>query len=223
MLITLGIIGIVAAMTLPALINKHEKLTTVTKLKKSYSTLGQAVKMSELKNGSVDYWDYTLPAKEFFDKYLSAYVSINKSTISDLNIRYKYLNGSSCTEALCNSNSYSVFLADGTSLTISDYALFSNGKVVSIDINGYKNPNTLGKDFFTFAIIQKYGLAPFGYKNFGDSWNEEEDSVNQSFGDYNRDVLTSNEQYACSKGKRGFWCAALIIMDGWEIKDDYPW
>ena len=48
-MITLGIIGIVAAMTLPALISKHEKLTTATKLKKSYSTLGQADKMSELK------------------------------------------------------------------------------------------------------------------------------------------------------------------------------
>ena len=65
-LITLGIIGVVAAMTLPSLIGNYKKKQTVTQLKKSYTVLSQAVKMSELKNGSIDYWDYTLPAKEFF-------------------------------------------------------------------------------------------------------------------------------------------------------------
>ena len=221
-LITLGIIGVVAAMTLPSLIGNYKKKQTVTQLKKSYTDLSQAVKMSELKNGSIDDWDYTLPAKEFFETYLSNNVSINKSTVSDSKISYKYLNGGPCLEDLCIRNSYTVFLADGNSLTLSDNRR-SDGKVVSIDINGYKEPNTIGKDFFTFAIQKKYGLSPFGYKDFGVAGNEDEGEYNQVFGDYDRDVLTSEKSFACTKGKRGFWCAALIIMDGWEIKDDYPW
>ena len=40
-LITLGIIGIVAAMTLPTLIGKYQKKQTVTQLKKSYTEISQ--------------------------------------------------------------------------------------------------------------------------------------------------------------------------------------
>ena len=38
-LITLGIIGIVAAMTLPILIGKYQKMQTATQLKKAYKRL----------------------------------------------------------------------------------------------------------------------------------------------------------------------------------------
>lgn len=40
-LITLGIIGIIAAMTLPALVQKQNDIATVSKLKKYYSVLSQ--------------------------------------------------------------------------------------------------------------------------------------------------------------------------------------
>ena len=46
-LITLGIIGIVAAMTLPALVGKYQKKVTVTRLKKFYSTMQQAIQLAE--------------------------------------------------------------------------------------------------------------------------------------------------------------------------------
>ena len=42
-LITLGIIGVVAAMTLPTVINQYEKKITVVKLKKAYNTLAQNI------------------------------------------------------------------------------------------------------------------------------------------------------------------------------------
>ncbi|MBS5801412.1 MAG: hypothetical protein KIC80_00155 [Brachyspira sp.] len=223
----LGIIGIVAAMTLPALISKHEKLTTATKLKKSYSVLAQAIKMSEVSNGSLDDWDYTIPGQEFWQRYLTNYISISNRTVTETGIRYRYLNGEACQEGFCVRDSYTVFLSDGSSLIVSSFQGFSNGRVIMIDINGFKEPNMLGKDVFVYAIIKKYGLSPFGYKDFGYSApTEDEDnpySYNQVFGEYNRDILTGNQKYACNKNSRGVWCAALIIMDGWEIKKDYPW
>lgn len=227
-LITLGIIGVVAAMTLPALINGYQKKQMVTQLKKAYSNLYNAVKLSEVKNGSVDYWNYQLSAKDFYEKYLKDYMALSTKKVSTSNITYKYLNGSNCTEILCTGNSYIVTLSDGSLIIVSNASggLWSNGKTVSVDINGYKKPNTVGKDLFSYVIRTKYGLSPLGYKEFGSEASENAESngaLNQIFGEYDRAVLTSGRNYACNREKRGFWCSALILMDGWEIKEDYPW
>ncbi len=227
-LITLMIVGVVSSMTLPSVIGKYNKIQTVTKLKKSYTVLSQAIKLSEVENGSLDYWDYTLSTTEFWQRYLAKYISIGSKTLTQSGIQYRYLNGEACRETFCVRDSYSVFLSDGTSVVVSAFTGFSNGRVIMLDINGSKEPNMLGKDFFAFAIIKKYGLAPFGYKNFGFGGNQAEDednpfSYNQIFGEYNRDVLTGSQKYSCNKNRRGVWCSALILMDGWNIKNDYPW
>ena len=51
-LITLGIIGVVAAMTLPSLIQRNNNKVVETRLKKFYSAINQAIMMAE-----VDYGD----------------------------------------------------------------------------------------------------------------------------------------------------------------------
>lgn len=55
-LITLGIIGIVAAMTLPQLILKYKEQETVTRVKKFYSVFSQAYTQAILDNGTIDNW-----------------------------------------------------------------------------------------------------------------------------------------------------------------------
>lgn len=57
-LITLGIIGVVAALTIPVLMTKYEKMVTVNQLKHSYSVLGQGLKMAEAEYGEFKNWDY---------------------------------------------------------------------------------------------------------------------------------------------------------------------
>ena len=47
-LITLGIIGVVAALTIPTLISNYQKKVTVAKLKYAYSVLIGAFKMAEV-------------------------------------------------------------------------------------------------------------------------------------------------------------------------------
>ena len=56
-LITLGIIGIVAAMTLPALIQNYQKKQTVSQLKKAYSVISQALVSSQYDNGDMTEWN----------------------------------------------------------------------------------------------------------------------------------------------------------------------
>lgn len=55
-LITLGIIGVVAAMTLPTVINNYKKQVAVNKLKKFYSVMTQAIQTEEARNDSLEYW-----------------------------------------------------------------------------------------------------------------------------------------------------------------------
>lgn len=45
-LITLGVLGVVIAMTLPTVINNAKERETVTKVKKFYSTMSQALLMA---------------------------------------------------------------------------------------------------------------------------------------------------------------------------------
>ena len=57
-LITLGIIGVVAAMTLPSLVQKYQEKVTVTKVKKFYSVISQAYLLSIKDYGTPDQWGF---------------------------------------------------------------------------------------------------------------------------------------------------------------------
>ena len=80
-LITLGIIGVVAAMTMPSLINNYQKKQTVTQLKKVYSELAQAAEMAKLEYGDPSLWDYSISGSDFFKKYLLSYMEISNTTV----------------------------------------------------------------------------------------------------------------------------------------------
>lgn len=58
-LITLTIIGVVAAITMPIIITKHREQVTVNKLKKFYSTFSQAYLMAINEYGTIDNWGLT--------------------------------------------------------------------------------------------------------------------------------------------------------------------
>ena len=55
-LITLGIIGVVAALTLPSLVQNYREQAMVTRVKKFYSVFSQAYAMAVQENGTMDNW-----------------------------------------------------------------------------------------------------------------------------------------------------------------------
>lgn len=83
-LITLGIIGVVAAMTLPTLIENHQKKEVVSRLQKFYTNINQAIRLSEVDNGSCEFWIYPEAtsgaegAKNFYDTYIKKYLKVLK-------------------------------------------------------------------------------------------------------------------------------------------------
>lgn len=72
-LITLGIIGIVAALTMPALIVHHRKSVAETRLKKFYTNINQAIILSEAENGDRKSWAYDSASEEAFEKTYNTY------------------------------------------------------------------------------------------------------------------------------------------------------
>lgn len=67
-LITLGIIGVVAAMTLPALIQKNNNKVVETRLKKFYSAINQAIMLAENDYGDKKIWYQDLAGADIDDE-----------------------------------------------------------------------------------------------------------------------------------------------------------
>lgn len=136
-LITLGIIGIVAAITLPALIQKNNEIELTSRAKKAYSALNQAVKMFEVKNetpgdirGLFEAKDNSPDAvqlAEDFSKYFNgAKVCKNKNQSGCANYYYKISYASPRTDGNgtltdWNGTEPKIILADGTVIGIVQY------------------------------------------------------------------------------------------------------
>lgn len=208
-LITLGIIGVVAALTMPSLIENHQKKETVARLKSAYSILEQAILLSENDNGLVSEWDFAIDEAEFFDKYILSYMtSVNKKAVLSPTKPYpvKTIDGNACRSgSLKVLNNGVGFLP----LKGADYFW------IYIDINGTKEPNRLGRDVFVAELYRnkKLTMAKQG----------------SSSGENYRNYLINETNYGCKKALSsiayyaGLNCGALIMYDGWKISDDYPW
>ncbi len=223
-LITLGIIGIVAAMTLPGVIEGYQKAETINRLKKAYSVMAQAIELSEVHNESVKYWNFNQSSVSFFNQYLKQYFAkINETRYGKISDEIKYTRPNGSIEDTFTpfySNALVISTVDGMTFYLSEAMISSATSFQSIlvDINGYKNPNRFGRDLFVFSILPDYGLVPYGYKGSCDEGN--------AYDTFDREYLKSAWRYGCSKQAgqtNGAFCSALIMTDGWEIRDDYPW
>ena len=214
-LITLGIIGIVAALTIPGLMTNYKKHKIETKLTKAVSTINQVIKQSEAENGEMETWDKSLPYEEFVKKYFVPYMKIMQICKPDNNncgygedtaYTWSHLNGTY--------NLYRDPFAFGRTPFISmDGILYAfaydtqgtpvvsdNDKIIFIDINGAEKPNKHGQDVFFLKRI------------------EEDDSIIPYGADLPQATIMNN----CNKNGDGMYCAALIRQNGWKIPKGYP-
>ena len=192
-LITLGIIGIVAAMTMPSLIEKHQKRVTAERLKKMYTTLRTAIDLAELDNGPRENWTFATD-QEATNFYIS-------EILSKMNC-VKIIN-SSC------------YLNDGSyfgQYNIRSYGLlelyfypFSGQRYTSGKANGRGRRYRL---YYSTYLNQNFESIQF----FG--------NVNKYTRDY---LLNSGPSGFACKGGDPRSCFYIIMRDNWEIKDDYPW
>ena len=210
-LITLGIIGVVAALTLPTIISNYKKQVTVSKLQKTYSTINNAFKQSEAANESSEFWDdpVVTGSQSYFEKYFKPYLNGATQCFSyqecgyKSNPPYKFLNGAYIQTSM-DSNSlkrdrFAFYMPDGVFywfIIAGGAGVIIPQSIVYIDINGGKSPNIIGKDVFLFHRVPGKGILPSGYQQPANT--------------------VSN---VCQRD--GQYCAAKIMQDGWKIT--YPY
>lgn len=137
-LITLGIIGVVAAMTIPTLMNQTGQAEFKTGFKKAVSTLNQAVTM----NVALDNSDFSVLTTG----------TGSGSIYNMFNTRMNVMKTSDATtdtmgDAFKNGTNYTLYFNDGAVITFpqaatSCTAAGTNCRIL-VDVNGTKKPNIL--------------------------------------------------------------------------------
>lgn len=214
-LITLGIIGVVAALTIPALIGKYEKSVVENRLKSSYSIIANAVKFAENEYGNGFEAEYVAESwsKEnshyVFEKYFAPYIKIIKTYPDDecltLSESYGTLSGSAMYS---DYNGACYALANGTALIF--FAAPRNGHLFKVLINPSKKRRIDGRDIFNFYAVNKNNsIILTTYAN----------------------LLTENQliTYCKSTSARPYnsmgranFCTEMLMRNGWKIPKNYP-
>lgn len=171
-LITLGIIGIVAAMTLPAIIQKQQEKVLINQLKVANSTISNMQLLAAKDYDSMQFWtnDYSKGSSYMsyneanFEKYFLPYLNVlkyckrSKGCFSD-DVVFNEETGDGINT---NSNYVKAILHNGMSIAAEglNFGTYASGSFL-VDVNGFKGPNEWGKDLFYFAVSsQKFGIYP---------------------------------------------------------------
>ena len=203
-LITLAIIGVVAALTVPNLLNKYTKHTYVVGLKKAYSQLQNAMKMIPITEGC-SAGDYEC-AGMFQDRGKATNIdemdfggNSDKKMIYLLSKQFKVkkfcltYEENECAFVSKASSNAGFITEDGMQYTNSNSAWDAY-----VDVNGEKGPNKVGRDIFLFTFaykdqngIQQGTVIPKGskldkiyYENGAFYWKDDNRCTTESVKDY---------------------------------------
>ena len=212
-LITLGIIGVVAALTMPAVVGNYKRQQAIQQLKKTYSVLSQAFNRAVAEYGDSTEWDIVTPetAYNYFDTYWKPYLlapvrcySYQECGYSKLTPFFKangFMDAYEVNKDAGNRDSRVLMhLNDGTFvmiITSSGYG--ADDRRILVDLNGPKLPNRFGNDVFFFLRVNGKGIVPYG-----------------------NDKSIDEVKRECSSSSNGYMCAARLMQAGWNMDLDYP-
>ena len=217
-LITLAIIGIVAALTIPNLVQSYKKRVVETRLARFHSMMNQAIKLSEVDNGPKEYWitmkdgfndiydaPDALDPKDWYDKYLKGYIKVLKVETNGENAHDKKVD---------------LYFPDGSMATISgsSWVLYPNANDYKLttftneagEEESDRNREDSGTKNFTFNFYPDTGIMP--YCRTRTAYYTDEDIKNNTSVGCTKE-MPSNERALC---------ALWIMKNGWKIPDDYP-
>lgn len=217
-LITLGIIGVVAAMTLPTLIMNHRKQVTVNKVKKFYTVMSQATNSAIAEYGSMEDWQGFTTTRNgeemqnWFDTYLKPYLKVIDEFVK--------------TDEETGYSTLFVVLSDGSVLSMVNWA----GSAKSDDDANHVQDNHNGLIHVRYLTDKKLiddvdsrigcvnmfnflFYSPLKDQYFFQPYTYQANTPEK----YNREFFMNQ-----LKGGNNQYCAAVMMFDGWQIKSDYP-
>ena len=234
-LITLGIIGVVAAVTLPTLVANYQKTVWVNQLKKTYTTLNEGFKQMAASEDCT-----TLECAGILEDFVT--IDFSKENVKSQFVKTFKLENVFVGDKLPNNSVYTYkikFLYGGDEHSFDDYYAPSNkdtlvgvssdgmiisftcntmwGAMITVDINGLKKPNTVGRDIFNFVVFDYNGTVAV-QPVYSSVW------CNWYFPIIGENAITEAERIQginadCSAASTGYdmTCAEKIIMDGWKM------
>ena len=193
-LITLTIIGVISAITLPALQNNVNTTAMEKQTSKFYSQLQEMVDRYKSINGidqiDSDIWSEANLKKYFkirskcasrTDCFASTYYSVK-----DVSKTYKMSD-------MTNANATYYMLTDGTTFGI------DSNNIVTFDINGPKKPNKVGYDMWVASISDDGTI----------------DGIGQNGNTSKADIKTSLDN--CLKGADYYGCFGHFVRNGFKF------
>lgn len=172
-LITLGIIGIVAAITISIIVNNTREVEIKASVKVASSMLSQAMTQAATEHGGTikgicgatydgdcfkellkPYLNYTKDCDINYPGTIDCWAQSSYALSGDPTTEFQYMNAG-------------LLLKNGMALVFrwhsADCTYPANAKCgwIAVDINGLKPPNTTGKDIFIFSA-QDGTIKPFG-------------------------------------------------------------
>ena len=197
-LITIGVIGIVSALTLPNVIQNTKKNEATAKIKKFISVINQALIRAELDYGNREDWikgemnNYD-SSIEFLNTYIKPYITNSKIEKGGATIT---------TERTAT-----LKFSDGSQMSI------KVGKCYDIfyDINGKKGPNERGRDVFQFILCRKSGEC-----------NVNSNQVRPYYCQANGIKYPTHEEIIDNCKNTGTYCTILLQENQYEFPKDYP-
>lgn len=202
-LITLGIIGVVAAMTIPALISNIQDAQLKTAWKKTFSTFSNATS-SIMQDNAWNISSLITSSNDTIRVLYEPYLRINKSCASPTangvcwhpDSGWQLLNKSAIPTSVTGISYLSItsgpaadILSDGTFARYIAVPCSGNtycGHII-VDVNGFKPPNIVGKDIFGMFLYPDK-LVPFGIPSRG-------------------------EESTCTATDQGFGCSAYYLSN----------
>lgn len=212
-LITLVIIGVIAAITVPTIHANYVEQERKAKVKKTYSVLSQAMIRIQATGVDMEFEEIdgnSVAIRDWYNKYMAPFLVTQKVCFQTKGCWNKgdtyWLNGSkhnwNRTGVGVGSDIVTAVLNDGTFINIDGFSISdmksifgidAKGKagfVLYYDINGDKKPNVIGRDIYVAVYSREKGFVP-------------------AFKDRNSSQIKND----CSKSGRGVSCIMNYLRE----------
>lgn len=215
-LITIAIIGVVAALTIPTLVANYQKKVFVSQLQKTIATIANATKLlmaeEQTSNLNRTYLYNEGYSKEAYEnsvgKFLKTYFRVIKTcnrwdnNLDECIYTGDYKSIFDQNSDWCGGGSYCGVLSNGATICLSpfDFTVMT----IEIDVNGKNGPNTCGRDVFNLSMNYSGTIAESFDKTDYNTYYH-----NPQRCGYSNDVNNSVGY--------GAGCYNKIVQDGWKM------
>ena len=192
-LVTLGIIGVVSAMTVPTLMQNYQRKSFVTQLHKVYSEVMQATERYTSDNNYVSFGESRIRGndtelKRFINTYFKVVKDCGTRYVGCFANDYQSISGKTrniehgqcntvvalasgaviCVDAVVMEDVDSEDPDDEDKITSSNH-VGNAGEVLAfeVDLNGKQGPNVYGRDYFSFQVDRNGNIIDKFYVSNG--------------------------------------------------------